>query len=277
MDRELVLTVLALALTGMTLRCGALWSSPGVRSVDDATADERARWQHIWLPLAPTATVIAALAGWAMLEPDNAERVPVTLLLLAVPSVFVWTRACWRAAKALRSTDVTTAAAVGLWRPRVVTSATFRERVDADALHAAVAHEAAHARHRDPLRLWIAQFATDLQWPSTRADTRLQHWLYALECARDDEARHAGVHGDDLATAILAAARMNPPAHRIAITGGERQFAYRIQRLMKDVDPTDVIVPHRRLLVVLPILIATVCVGAWCGEWVVRTVFSALP
>ena len=62
-----------------------------------------------------------------------------------------------------------TAVTVGLVRPRVRIDERLRDAVPAPSLAAVQAHEEAHARHRDPLRIWLAQTITDLQWPGRHA------------------------------------------------------------------------------------------------------------
>ncbi len=83
-----------------------------------------------------------------------------------------------------------------------------RDRLDERALRAVLEHEAAHARHFDPLRLWLAQIGTDLQWPAASARRRFSDWRSALELARDDEACERGVDGSDLAAALIEAAQL---------------------------------------------------------------------
>jgi hypothetical protein len=190
-------------------------------------------------------------------------------------------RAIWRAMEALRRRPVVRAAGViGLWRPRIVMSEQFRARVDDLTAAAAIAHEAAHARHRDPLRLWLAQFATDLQWPSARAADRLRAWIRVVEFARDDEARQAGVEGADLAAAIIAAVRLSDTDRLAPALAGDRaDFETRIRRLLGPV-PSDEAVPSFALRVVVaaaPALLVITLAGARFGESLVRTIFSALP
>ncbi len=210
MDRELVLAILLIALTGAIVQLGAWWPAVDVTIVDSAWQAERRCWCRVWAPLVPTVIVLCAAAGWAVLEPSNAERVPRTILLISVPFAFVWVRALWRAGKAvLRRPIVRTAGVLGVWWPRIVVSEQFRALLDERAVGAAVAHEHAHLVHRDPVRLWLAQFATDLQWPSPRALRRLDAWRRVLEFARDDDVRRSGIDGADLAAAIVAAARLN--------------------------------------------------------------------
>lgn len=281
MDRELVLAILGTMLTGVTLQLGVLWPPAEAVIRESARHAERRCWWRVWMPLTPMLIVLCALAGWAVLEPPNAERVPGTLLVLTLPCAFVWTRALWRAAKSLKRRPMVRAAGVvGLWRPRVVISDRFCARVDERAAAAAVAHEEAHARHRDPLRLWLAQIATDLQWPSSRGAERLRVWMRVLEFARDDEARRSGIEGADLAAAIIAAVRLHD-SHRFApaLVGDRADFETRIRRLLAP-PPSDDAVPSSAfniLMTAVPTLIAIAVGGALFGESLVRTVFRILP
>jgi hypothetical protein len=280
-DREFVFTILAIVLTGVTLRLGVLWPPAECVIATSAQHSEHRCWWCVWIPLAPMVLVLCALLGWAALEPDNSELVPRSLLLLSLPCAFVWTRAIWRAVKALRRPPVVRAAGViGLWHPRIVMSDQFRARVDDLTAAAAIAHEAAHARHRDPLRLWLAQFATDLQWPSAPAAERLRAWMRLVEFARDDEARQGGVEGADLAAAIIAAIRLSDTDGLApALVGDRPDFETRIRRLLAP-KTSDESVPSSTLelvIVAAPVLVTIAFAGARFGESLVRTVFSALP
>lgn len=281
MDREVVLAILGVVLTGVTLQLGALWPPTESVIATSAQHSEHRCWWRVWIPLAPMVLVLCALAGWAALEPDNSELVPRSLLFLSLPCAFVWTRAIWRAVKSLcRRPVVRAAGVIGLWHPRIVMSDRFRARIDDLTAAAAEAHEAAHARHRDPLRLWLAQFATDLQWPSKRAAQRLRVWMRVVEFARDDEARHRGVEGADLAAAIIAAVRLyDTDGLELALVGDRADFETRIRRLLAPM-PSDERVPSSALRLVMaatPALLAIAFAGARFGESLVRTVFSALP
>src|SRR5260370_31955357 len=97
----------------------------------------------------------------------------------------------------------------GLIRPHIVIERDLALRLDTRELNAVHAHEQAHARHRDPLRIWLAQLVSDLQWPQPRAIARLASWRHALELSRDEEARASGVAGAHLPSAIRPA-----PPHR---------------------------------------------------------------
>jgi beta-lactamase regulating signal transducer with metallopeptidase domain len=124
---------------------------------------------------------------------------------------------------------------VGLLRPWIVFSPRLAKALEDRAIEAALEHERAHARHWDPLRIWLAQLATDLQWPWPQARDRFAQWMLALELARDEEARAAGVDGSDLASAVLASARFRhnvTPFSSAALTGEPRAIKERIARLL---------------------------------------------
>jgi beta-lactamase regulating signal transducer with metallopeptidase domain len=122
-----------------------------------------------------------------------------------------------------------------LLRPRISIDASLRSVLDPDELAAVQAHELAHARHRDPFRIWVAQLAADLQWPAPHASTRLRIWLHALELARDEEAREAGVDGLSLAGAIVNVARLaQTRCGIVARLVGEREMMRdRVSRLLR--------------------------------------------
>src|SRR6266436_2634736 len=239
MERECFLSSLVALLGGtMILACG-WWPA---RDGDGASARhlERLRWRQIWLPLVPALIVAAWLCGWALAEPDpTPEKASMLLILASVPFVLLFARAAIRAVWSLvrEEADVVTAT-VGLLRPWILFSPYLAKALDDCTIEAALAHERAHARHRDPLRIWLAQLATDLQWPWPQAHGRLQRWLLALELARDEEARATGVEGTDLATAILASTRLGRQAilpANAALIGDPSTLKERVSRLLEPV------------------------------------------
>jgi BlaR1 peptidase M56 len=239
MDRELVLAILVALLCGSALTAAG-WCPIGSPAASGGRALESRAWRRMWLPFAPAVLLFAALCGWALVEPADAERVPNCLLLGAVPFAAVVVRATWRALRSLASSQQDQAiATVGLIRPRIILSPRIAQALDEQALAAAFEHERAHALHRDPLRLWLAQLGTDLLWPWPAAESRFQCWRRALELARDEEARLNGVAGPDLAAAILAALRFSrggASASAAALGGDESLVAERIARLMRPLE-----------------------------------------
>jgi hypothetical protein len=146
-------------------------------------------------------------------------------------------------------------------------------------VNAVLEHERAHARHCDPMRIWLAQLATDLQWPWPQAHERLRRWLLALELARDEEARVTGVAGTDLADAIVASARFDQRVNlpvEAALTGEPCASKQRIGRLL---DPLPAeseetqMSTHGPLLTLLPTLLLALVLGLMFGERVVRALF----
>ena len=238
MNRDLVLATLIVALCGSAIwLAGWLPARAGGRTEESGRAAERRRWLGLWLPLVPAAVALAALAGWALQEPRLTDEIlrPFTPLFVA-PIAALWLRAAWRAGRALARPRVRPlAATLGLWRPRIAIDERLSRDLDATARAAVLAHERAHCRHRDPLRIWLAQIASDLQWPSPRAAARFERWRQALELARDEEARDGGVDGEDLAAALIGAVRLaqrplvSPAA---ALVDGEQALVLRVGRLL---------------------------------------------
>ena len=276
MDREFLLALLALLSTGPALLLSGWWPIAKRRPRENLT--EQKAWKQMWIPLLPAALCVAALAGWALAEPDEAEPLPSGVVVIALSFAFLWARAGLRAIRSARPRQVEPpAAAVGLFWPRAVLSPALEAELDEAARAAARAHEAAHVRHLDPLRIWIAQLVSDLQWPWPQARARFHAWQEALELARDEEARRGGVAGEDLAAAIVAAARLE----RAAVAGAGRAVAglagrasileARIARLLAPMPPAGR--PDGRSTwsaLVLALLLGAVAFGSRFGEMAVR-------
>ena len=198
------------------------------------------------------------------------------VVVVAIPAALLLLRSIWRALGALRRPSVFPAlATIGILRPRIVVAEGLDEILDRAALDAAMAHERAHASHRDPLRIWLAQMATDLQWPNTFAQRRFDQWLSALELARDEEARVAGAPGEDLAAAIVAVARMHYPMSRglAGLTGSEASLAARVHRLLGP-PPTTLLSPS----IVTPVCVfVLLAMGLVFGVTNGDTFLRALP
>ena len=242
MDRELVLAVLVAVLCGGALVAAGWWPARMPIATCGRVLERRA-WRRLWLPLVPAALLFAALCGWASGEPAAAERVPTALLVGALPFGAVVLRAVWRAGRSATSAHAEVAVGtVGLVRPRIIISPRAAMGLDAGALAAAVAHERAHMRHRDPLRLWLAQLGSDLCYPWPQAAVRFRCWRQALELARDEEARFSGIPGPDLAAAILASLKFHraaAPVRAASMVGDATFVKDRIARLMQPLEPAE--------------------------------------
>ena len=280
MDRELVLAILVALLCGSALTATGWWPT-GSPVAASGRALERRAWRRLWVPFGPAGLLLAALCGWALVEPADAERVPNCLLWGAGPFAAVVVRAAWRAWRSLASSHHDQAiATVGLIRPRIVFSPRIAKALDEQALAAAFEHERAHARHRDPLRLWLAQLGSDLLWPWPAARARFQCWRRALELARDEEARLSGVAGPDLAAAILAALRFSRRRASLsaaALGGDELLVAERIACLMRPLE-TEAAQADKRGMWLLALAVGitlAVVLGTEFGERAVR-VFLAV-
>jgi hypothetical protein len=238
---------------------------------------ERRSWFALWLPAAPVVGVLIGLIGWAVVEPENAERLSVSFYFLSAPVLFVAFRALVRAVRsAAACPEPPLAATVGLLRPRVVLSERLREALDLPAFEAARHHEMAHAAHYDPLRIWLARFAADLRWPGKTARRHYLIWRECLEIARDEEVVRSGTDGTDLAAAILATARLSSCLGRLA--AGLLDPAYGLERrvrLLLGSAPSTGSESRRSVLTLLLVasLGLSVAVGAGIGEFVLERFF----
>lgn len=280
MERECCLSMLITLAGGvMLLACG--WWPAAHFTSRSARAVEKITWRQIWLPLVPGLTVAAALCGWALVEPDPVpEKVPWSLVLASIPFGLLFVRAAVRSGRALMADQEDPATAtVGILRPWIVFSPYLAKRLGDRQIEAALEHERAHARDRDPLRIWLAQLAVDLQWPWPQAQERLQQWLTTLELARDEEARAAGIEGTELAEVILASARFTRRANlamQAALIGEPSRLKERIQRLLdpSPADPEESQRPwHDPLVLLVPSLAFALVGGAIFGERLVHALF----
>ncbi|TAL81367.1 MAG: hypothetical protein EPN46_05385 [Candidimonas sp.] len=249
MERESLLTILLILFGGLAVQPFAMISLRATPDPCSRSAERRA-WLHLWLPVMPALTVAAWLCGWALREPDPVHgHVDQWVLIGAcLPfAVVVWRaalRALWALTREPFDAD-TRVCTVGLLRPQILFSPFLAKTLDDDMIDAAWRHEQAHARHRDPLRIWLAQLATDLQWPWPSARQRFGTWLEALELARDDEARRHGASGAALAVALLRTLRQSSSTSRARtsvdgsrldtharLTGDPQALQRRIDRLL---------------------------------------------
>jgi len=280
-ERESLLTILIVLLGGLTLQLFAAWPwSDGNASASRRV--ERRRWLALLWPAAPTSVVAAWLCGWALSQPDPVQGPVGPLLFIAcVPFGVVVVRAVVRAAWSLaRSPGDCGVATVGLLRPHIVFAPQLAKRLDARAIEAALAHERAHVRHRDPLRIWVAQLVTDLQWPWNSAQRRFTSWLEVLEYARDDEARAAGVEGADLAAALVGSLRFQSAkccTGGVGLIGQPEVVQARIKRLLRPL-PDAVLPPDSSRMTIAALLVLTLVLamglGVACGERVIRPLLA---
>jgi hypothetical protein len=268
-----LLSLLIVFLSGVTLHLFAAWPR-GTGDASAARREERLRWRALWWPGAPASVVAAWLCGWALSEPDPVpDPVGPLIFIACAPFALVVVRAVARALWSLgHSPGDCGVATVGLLSPHIVFAPQLAKRLDEHAIEAALAHERAHIRHRDPLRIWVAQFVTDLQWPWGRAQRRFTSWLAALEEARDDEARAGGVEGADLAAAIVGSLRFQCSkcdAGSVGLIGQQELVQARIARLLRPLPET---VPYHdtsrvTIAVLLTLtLVFAMAMGIACGE-----------
>lgn len=287
MEREWLFSMLVVSLGGLALQTFSwLPAIDSCRSRGDEF--ERRAWLRLWYPVAPALVVAAWLGGWTLTESDPVRDPLGAWALYAAwaPFAVIFGRAVVRAVWALlRRAPDCGVSTVGLIQPLTVFSPFFAKQLDDVAIRAALAHERAHARHRDPLRIWLAQMVTDLQWPWPAAQRRLDMWLVALELARDEEARASGADGADLAAAVLASIRFLhrlPPQERASLDGTPFAHAHligdpgvlreRVSRLLAPLpgtsrgDAPGSLSFQTVLLLLVPLLLIAATLGIVYGE-----------
>jgi hypothetical protein len=280
-EREQLLSLLWLMVCGPIVLAGAMIPSR-LHTAQTGIALARQAARCLLLPLLPAALAAAGLIGWALQEPDAAdESLETAAILAALPFCVIVLRACARAVVALVRSQIGSragcpACTIGLLRPRVLISSELAEVLDADELRAVREHEAAHARHRDPLRIICLRFAADLQWPVPSAARRYLQWRCALELACDEEARAHGVDGEDLASGILATARLmkrrcDPLRAALTVDDGGDGLRDRIQRLLQPLAALPPRSPSRWPLFVTAAMLLVGLVGSAFGEAAVRS------
>jgi hypothetical protein len=290
-ERESLLSILIMVLGGLALQPFASWRGAAGEAACSAQL-ERSAWLRLWYPIVPLALMAAGLCGWALREPDPVRDPldPWVVILIGMPFALLFGRAGLRAAWALlRTPPECCVSTVGLIQPQVVFSPFLAKQLDESVIRAALAHERAHARHRDPLRIWLAQLVTDLQWPWPQARRRLDTWLDALELARDDEARERGADGPDLAAAMLASVRFlssATPEARVAFSGTQhaharlvgdsRALRMRVGRLLAPLparSPSELrrgLSCRKSVLLLVPLLLTVLALGFVYGESLVH-------
>ena len=129
----------------------------------------------------------------------------------------------------------------GLLRPTVVVSSALVDSLDPAPLEAVLAHEAAHARNRDPLRQVVAHAVGRGLWivPAARRTAEHQRLRYELAA---DKCASAWVGRRALAEALLAFHSASESAGAPAIAGGGTALGARIDALVPGASPPCLVV-----------------------------------
>src|SRR5260370_35958629 len=115
--------------------------------------------------------------------------------------------------------------------------------------------------------MWREQHETDVEWLWPQGQKRFRLWILAIDIARDEQARAAGVDGSDLATGILASARLGRQAilpANAALISDPSTLRERISRLL---EPFPLDAPRTQTMtwtavVVIPILLGAIGFGS---------------
>jgi hypothetical protein len=105
----------------------------------------------------------------------------------------------------------------GLLRPVIEVDGSLMARLDDRALTAALLHEAEHYGDRDPLRYLVASVSVALNPCGFLLRQELKRWRAAREVVCDEWAVRRQADPLSLAEALVAVARLNPPARAFAV------------------------------------------------------------
>ena len=125
----------------------------------------------------------------------------------------------------------------GLWKARVWVSQGLVVRLGDSGMRAVLAHEAAHARHRDPLRMVFAEVAASLLPPSVRRSL-LDDLELALEHRADEGAVAATGSRLKVAETLLQAQRLLGLRPLAATFFQGSRLEARVTVLLEPMDPS---------------------------------------
>lgn len=117
-------------------------------------------------------------------------------------------------------------AARGSSQPRIEVASSLVERLDDDALRAALHHEVAHLRHRDPWRFGILAAARVLNPFYGWLESYASAWRFAREIRCDREATEQGAEPLALADALVTVAKQSGTAAECAESGSKFSLGY---------------------------------------------------
>lgn len=170
--------------------------------------------------------------GWRhALAADRALRLAADRAIAPTPPVLAIARELGIRRLIVSDIPDTVAFCAGLLRPCVVVSSSLVTSLDRAPLTAVLAHEAAHARRRDPLRQLLCHALARGLWVVPAARRGAEHLRLRFELAADRAAaRHAGRRA--LAEALLALHASPEPVGSHAVAGSGSALAARIDALV---------------------------------------------
>lgn len=131
----------------------------------------------------------------------------------------------------------------GIFKAETLVHCEFIDQLSQGELQAALLHEVAHARARDPLHKCLGTIATMLNPVGFLLKPELTRWLWACELTCDWRALSYGADRTELAGAVVSAARGTQRCrhdHGVHIHGEDnRRIELRIQLLLGDAEGRD--------------------------------------
>jgi len=150
-----------------------------------------------------------------------------------------------------------TAFVAGVRSPVLCVPLAFWRRLGAAERRAMLAHEIAHVRRRDPLRLRLLSLLVDALWPALPLRWTAARLSEAWELQADEQAVQDGASRTALAKSLVAAATSPAPAGVLAFGGPHGSIVRRLVALRSG--------PRAVALVLQAALIAVYV--PWCPGW----------
>src|SRR4029077_2728822 len=133
MSRDAVIFCILIALATATMWFSSLLAGSAPA---DPNAGEPAVWARLWRPLIAPLYVLAAIFGWAVVDPDDCERVGISVGFMAAAGICILVRAGIRAKRAAWYRNTILAGTVGILRPSIRVAPVVSSQLDDRALDA---------------------------------------------------------------------------------------------------------------------------------------------
>lgn len=205
---------------------------------------------RVWMVLGLVATPPAIRAVQVVARVLRGRRLLAALRRLARPATATYTEVAYEAPFAFTA---------GLWHPRIYVTSGLLQLLDDKSRAAVLAHEAAHARRRDPLMKLLAEFAGAFHFPGARR-ALLADLALACEQACDEEAAVSIGDRTAVADALVRLGRVMAVEFPVRATAmarfGEGRISARVHALLDAPKPRPRL-PSTGAVLALAVVLAT--------------------
>jgi len=127
------------------------------------------------------------------------------------------------------------ACTIGLWRPRILLSTGMIATLSATEMGPVIAHEWGHVMRRDPLRVALLRWCSDVLWWLPIVGALVRDSTRIMEDAADDVSVALTNQPLELAAALVKTAKAQAPPRwsPVPALGGEHVVTERVERLLQ--------------------------------------------